>query len=253
MFLSRFGIFVLIVAVLGTPTLISFAPISSGAAALVADDKQFEAWWTDLENGEREASLALLNFADRPKEAVLFLKTRLKPLTISSGQVKALLLKLGSANEALSKPAFEELEYFDPRLAIDLVTLMDRYTEYPVRQRLVEVLSGRNPESLKDYEDLKIRPVGNGFNFSGNKKGLGGLNWWAEHRVERLSPNDLGGGKKKKWSRAIRAIALLEHIRSPDAVAVLNEMASGHRDAYPTKVAKQALAAISQGSQVAPP
>ena len=189
-------------------TLISFASKSSAADPSVADERKLETWWADLEKGEPEASRALLNLAARPKSAVLFLKTRLKPLTISSGQVKALLLKLGSSNEALWKPAFEELEYFDPRLAIDLQTLMDRYTEYPVRRRLVEVLSGRDPDSLKDYEDLKIRPVGDGFNFSGNMA-MGVMNWWAEHRLERLSPS---GGAKKKWTRAVCAIVLLEHI-----------------------------------------
>jgi hypothetical protein len=229
---------------MGTSVL-SFAAISSRGDAPVADERKFEAWWADLENGEQEATRALLNLADRPKAAVLFLKTRLRPLTISSGQVKGLLLKLDSSNEALWKPAFEELEYFDPRLAIDLETLMDRYTEYPLRQRLVAVLSDRDPDSLKDYEDLKIRPVGDGFNFSA-KRPNGVLNWWAEHRVERLR-------SKKKWTRAIRAIVLLEHIRTPDAVAILNEMASGHPDAYPTRVAKQALAAIGDSSATAIP
>jgi hypothetical protein len=251
--LSRFGVFSLVLAVLGPPALISFASISSGAASQVADETKFEAWWADLENREPDATRALLNLAARPKDAVPFLKTRMKPLTISSGQVKALLLKLGSSNEALSKPAFEELEYFDPRLAIELETLMDRYTEYPLRQRLVAVLSGRDLDSLNDYEDLKIRPVGTGFNFSGNKRAVGVINWWAEHRVDRLSPGGLGGGEKKKWTRAIRAIVLLEHIRTPDAVAILNDMASGHPDAYPTKVAKQALAAIRDSSAGASP
>jgi hypothetical protein len=69
----------------------------------------------------------------------------MKPLTISSAQVKSLLLKLGNDNEAVWKPAFEELEYFDPRLAIDLQTLMERYMDSPTRQRMVEVMSGRRP------------------------------------------------------------------------------------------------------------
>jgi hypothetical protein len=109
-------------------------------------------------------------------------RNKLKPLTISSAQIKALLLKLGNTNEAVWTPAFEELDYFDPRLAIDLETLMGRYTEYPVRRRLVEVLSGREAESLKDREDLKLRKVGGGLNFSGSVAGRVG-SWWAENRV----------------------------------------------------------------------
>ncbi len=250
MLASRVCVSGLMAAALGLATFVLLASSSTGANPPVADEKQMEAWWADLEKGELEATRALLNFADRPKDAVDFLKKKLKPLTISSGQVKALLLKLGSSNEALWKPAFEELDYFDPRLAIDLETLMDRYTEYPARQRLVEILSGRDAGSLKDREDLKIRPVGTGFNFSGKTaRGVG--SWWAEHRVERINSGNARGDFKKKWTRAVRAIVLLEHIRTPDAVAILRDMAGGHPDAYPTKVAKEAVAAMDDKSAAA--
>jgi hypothetical protein len=47
--------------------------------------------------------------------------------------------------------------------------------------------------------------------------------------------------REKKWTRAVRAIVLLEHIGTPDATAILKDMATGHPDAYPSKVAKEAL------------
>jgi hypothetical protein len=133
------------------------APIGFTAIAAADDEKAkrpspaedpkdgpapFEAWWQDLEKAETEATRALLNLADRREEAVAFLKDRMKPLKITAAEVRALLLKLGNANEKVWKPAFEELEYFDPRLAFDLETLMDRYKEAPGRQRMVEVMSG---------------------------------------------------------------------------------------------------------------
>jgi hypothetical protein len=34
---------------------------------------------------------------------------------------------------------------------------------------------------------------------------------------------------------------LLEHIGTPEAVAILKDMASGHPDAQPTRVAREAL------------
>jgi hypothetical protein len=43
------------------------------------------------------------------------------------------------------------------------------------------------------------------------------------------------------WVRAIRAIALLEQVGTPGAVAILKDMATGHPDASPTKAAKVAL------------
>jgi hypothetical protein len=114
----------------------------------VVDAKQMEAWWDDLEQNKVVATRALLKLGDQPQQTVAFLKGKLKPLKIDSGKVKALLLKLGNANEQVWKPAFEELEYFDPRLAIDLQELMDRITKSPARQRMVEVLSGRKAGSL---------------------------------------------------------------------------------------------------------
>ena len=145
----RFQAAGLIAAVLGIAAVAPIISSSCGAGPATADEKQMEVWWVDLEKGDTAATRALLNLSDRPKESVAFLKRKMKPLTISSGQVKALLLKLGNSNESVWKPAFEELEYFDPRLAIDLQTLMDRYTESPTRQRMVEILSGREARSLK--------------------------------------------------------------------------------------------------------
>jgi hypothetical protein len=57
--------------------------------------------------------------------------------------------------------------------------------------------------------------------------------WWAEYQVARIV--------KKKWARSVRAIALLEFIHTPEAVTILKEMASGHPEAQPTRVAKEAL------------
>ena len=233
----------LIVATLGIAAWVVVVSPSTGAApATTLDGKSMEAWWADLEKGETVATRALLNLSDRPNGAVAFLRSRMKPLTISSGQVKSLILKLGSANKKVWKPAFEELEYFDPRLAIDLPTLMDRYTEYPARRRMVEVLSAREAGSLEEKQDLQLAPVLNGFNFTA-KTALTGHSWWAEHRIERINV-DSWGIPKKKWTRAVRAIVLLEHLGTPDAVAILKEMATGHPDAYPTKLAKEALKAV---------
>jgi hypothetical protein len=231
-------------------TLSTFGSLGSGSPGFeptAADTKPLEAWWADLEKGEMAATRAVLSLADRPQDSVAFLATKLKRLTISSGQVKALLLKLGNDNEAVWRPAFEELDYFDPRLAIDLQTLMDRYTEYPVRQRLVEVLSGYEADFLKERTELTLRPVRDGFNFTGKSaRGVG--SWWAEHRIERINSGDARRDIKKKWTRAVRAIVLLERLHTPDAVTILKAMAGGHPDAYPTKAARQALADLGEAS-----
>ncbi len=210
--------------------------------ALSPDDKRIESLWADLEKGDLEASRALLNLSARPRDAVDFLKRKLKPLKLSSGQAKALLLKLGNGEESVWKPAFEELEYFDPRLAIDLQILMDRYKEAPGRQRMVEVLSGREAGQLAGKE-VSLRPVGqDGFNFFAQPN-FG--SWWAEHKIERINSH-VHRTDKKKWTRAVRAIVLLEYLGTPDAEEILKDMAKGHPDAQPTKVAKEALKTLAR-------
>jgi hypothetical protein len=209
------------------------APVRDGAAVAA---QQMEALWNDLEKEEAVATRALLRLSAKPAEAVAFLKETMKPLRIEAERVKSLLAKLGSDKDDIWKPAFEELEYFDPRLAIDLTTLMNDVTESPARQRMVAVLSGRLAERLEG-KTVSIRPLGgggDGFNFFDGRG-----SWWAEHKVERL--NRGGGDSKKKWTRAVRAIVLLEHIGTPDAVIVLRSMATGHLDAQPTKEARAAL------------
>jgi hypothetical protein len=42
---------------------------------------------------------------------------------------------------------------------------------------------------------------------------------------------------------------LLEHFGTPDAIAILKDMASGNADAQPTKVAQEALANLGQAGQ----
>ena len=231
--------------------------LATSAVAAPADDKagrsepgkapkggtgSFESWWDDLEKPEIDAARALLNMADRREEAVAFLKTKMKPLKMTAAEIRALLLKLGNENEKVWKPAFEELEYFDPRLAIDLETLMDRYKEAPGRQRMVEVLSGREAGQLAG-KTVILRKHGDYFNFFAEPN-FG--SWWAEHKLDRVNNPAGWGNPKKKWTRAGRAIVLLEHFGTPGAVAILKEMASGNPDAQPTKVAKEALARLGK-------
>ena len=197
--------------------------------------------WADLEKEEEIATRALLKFADQPKETVAYFAEVMKPLMVDADWVQVRLMRLGNkADDEVWRGAFEELEYFDPRLAIDLETLMKDVTDSPARQRMVEVLSGRELDSLKG-KAITLRKSGDAdINFFAPDSG----SWWAEHKVERLN-SSAWMGFKKKWTRAVRAIALLEHVGSPEAKAVLKAMAMGHIDARPTKSAKEALARLA--------
>jgi hypothetical protein len=200
-----------------------------------SDDALLETLWADLNKEEPAASRALLKLAAQPEHTVAFLKPKMRPLKLTAKELRALLEKLGSDQEKVWKGAFNELKYLDPRLAIDLEDLMLDITTSPTRQRLVAVLSDRAVESLTS-ESINLRRLsaGRGFNFN-----QAGRSWWAEHLVSRLASTP--SAHKREWLRLMRAIVLLEHIGTPDALAIFNTMASGHLDATPTKLASEAV------------
>ena len=227
------------------PMILTAALLVAGASAPRAqeapvDVKAMEGWWADLIKDEPAASRALLKLAARPGETTAFLKDKMPPLTVDAERVQFLLNILGDEKEEIWKPAFEELEYFDPRLAIDLDTLMSTVTNTPARQRMVEVLSGRQANSLgRDKVDLrKFGKDEQSYNFF---SGIG--SWWAEPKVAKLN-SFAWGNTKSRWTRAVRAIALLESFGTPEATDQIREMAKGHPDAQPTVVAKETLGRI---------
>jgi hypothetical protein len=195
--------------------------------------KELETLWSDLYGSDPAAANAVIRFYKNADAAVPFLKEKLPPLKLDADQCRRLLKQLGSQDEKVWKAAWEKLDYLDPRLAIDLQTLMDEVTDVPARTRMVELCSGRKADSLAG-EDVNLRAVGDdGFNFFARGS------WWAEHRVERI-----GGGvwnPKMAWTRAARGVAILEQIGTPEAMQVLRQIASGHPDAFPTKAAKESL------------
>ena len=197
-----------------------------------------DGWWAGLEKPEPEASRALLKMAGKPIEAVAFLKPKLKRVVLDPDRLNDLLAKLGSVDESEWRPAFEELEYFDPRIAMPLEDLMKQVTEAPARQRLVAVMTGRPATSLvgKTINLRKLNAGGHNFQM------VPGGSFWAEEDLSRL--NAFRYDEKSKWMRAARAISLLEHIGTPEAVAILKDLALGQPSVQPSRVANEALERI---------
>ena len=199
------------------------------------DRVTIESWWEKLEKPELEASRALLRLSDHPREVIPFLRTKLLPVRLSERRFDELLEQLGNDEEEIWKAAFEEFEYFDPRLAVPLEKIMERVTESPARQRIVEVMSGRTPGSLEGT--VILREVGGGGHnfYSEVSKG----SWWAESKISQI--NYRYSNRKVKWNRAVRAIVLLRHFETPAADAILEDLAKGHPEAQPTRAAREAL------------
>jgi hypothetical protein len=197
-----------------------------------AKQKELEALWADLYKDEPAASTAVIKLFKQPDHTVPFLKEKLRPLKLTAARCKQLLSDLGSKDEKIWKAAWDELDYLDPRLAIDLPTLMKDVTDNPARTRMVELCSARTADSLLG-ENVQLRSVGDGYNFT--SKG----SWWGEHQIERIGKGFWN--TKKSWTRATRGIAILEQVRSTEAKKVLEQMAEGHPEAFPTKAAKESL------------
>ena len=105
---------------------------------------------------------------------------------------------------------------------------------------MVAVLNGQHVDTYKGKLLTLMKTGKDSFQFFD-----GNITLWAEHHVERLMFR-AGDGHKQKWTRAVRAILLLEHVGTPEARALLKSMASGHVDACPTRSAKDALARLAK-------
>jgi hypothetical protein len=197
-----------------------------------SDAEQMQSWWNDLEKSDPEASRALLKMSKKPDETVAFLKENLPALKIEPDEARQLLKDLESDDETVWKPSYEKLRYLDPRLAIELPVLMVEITNPVARPRMVEILSDRDQGSLSGKE-LQYQTFAGGQNFSDGRS-----SWWAEKDLAKLCDRY---NEKAAWTRASRAIVLLEHIGTPAAVDVLKNLATGNPDAKPTKVAIEAL------------
>ena len=212
--------------------LLAWSFLGWAAEATKPDAEQMQSWWDDLEKPDPAASRALLKMSATPAESVVFLKEQLQPLKIEADEVNRLIKDLESDDDTVWKPSYEKLRYFDPRLAIELPVMMAQVSNERARSRLVEILSDRDQGSLAG-KSVQYREFADGQNFID-----GNSSFWAEKDLTKV------GGRyapKKTWTRAIRAITLLEHINTPDAIAILKDLSTGNPDAQPTKEANTAL------------
>ena len=217
--------------------LLTWSFLGWAAEATQSDAEQMQSWWDDLEKSDPAASRALLKMSDKPAETIAFLKEHLQPLKLEVDEANKLIKDLESDDETVWKPSYEKLRYFDPRLAIELPVMMAEVTNETARSRLVEILADREQGSYAGKQ-IKYSTFAGGQNFV-----IGNGSIWAEKDVSRI-----GGAyvPKAPWTRAIRAIVLLEHIHTPEAIAIIKDLSTGNPDAQPTKEANTALENLSK-------
>jgi hypothetical protein len=164
-----------------------------------------------------------------------FLKAKLQPIKSDKAQIKKWIKALDSEREDEWKPAYESLRYYHPILALtptEIIKLADTAT---IRTRLHGAWYGSpvNELGMENIEEISL--------------GQSTVTWTSLDRLGNRIPSwdfvpTLSTFRLATWERARIAIILLERIGTPDAKAVLKQLADGHPDILPTKEAKVAIA-----------
>jgi hypothetical protein len=212
---------------------------------------------------EAVSSRALLELSARPKaDVTAFLAGKLKPLKLTEDRAKKLLADLGDEKEETAKAAFDELSYFDPRLALPVDDMLKDLPAGRHRERVASLLLGTGLDGLAgckvEYNSAAVMAARNGGKkFPGNfmvedpnpqrAGAAAGIEKYSTAVAE--TPAEMSGAGwlgHRQWNRATRAVMILEHLGTPEAVKVLEAMAGGHDEAGPTKAAKEAVGRLKK-------
>ncbi len=227
-FVIPMAIMLLLAATTKTPT----APAPKPSAERMR--KEMDAAWADLLSAdELTAARAVLRLAAAREDAVEYLKKKMRPLKLSKGHATRLIADLGGIEEKAARAAFEEFGYLDPRLALGDEELRDAMLDKPASRRLSAVLCDLPIDGMSGEKWHWYSPDNKVYRFNCGEA--------VSNRDVAISVALIGTvGRKATWARAIRAVAVLEYVDTPKARAILDEMATGHPDAAPTKAARLA-------------
>jgi hypothetical protein len=209
-----------------------WVPVTTAAPA-PKPSPELNQLWSDLASAdELTATRAVLKLAAH-KDAVEYLKGKLRPLKLSRKRATDLITDLGGDNEKVARAAFEELLYLDPRLALEDKELRQAMLDTSsANRRLAAVLCDLPFDSFTGKWHWHT-PDNEVYRFTDYES-----NW---ELLVSIEVKGIGTkGRKATWTRALRAIAILEQIGTPKAAAILEDLATGHPDAAPTKAAKLA-------------
>jgi hypothetical protein len=199
--------------------------------------------WIDLASpDEAKGMLAVLSLARSPREAVAMLKDRVRPVKADSKRVAQLVGQLDHGNFTVRNNATLELEYYGKYIKEDLEKALKKNASAETNSRIRHLIE-RMPQDAKANPPVtpKFRP--------GGSIAVSNVNGQVQIVIDGV-PLDLSRmptppppppGPPSSWVRAARAVTLLEHLDTPEARAILQEIAAGEADALPTTAARSAL------------
>ena len=204
------------------------------------------AWQELLSADEAKATKAALAFAAKPKESVEFLTDALKPLKAEPKLLAKLFGDLGDKDYKTREAAQVELEYFGKFIKTDLEKAAKDESNPEAKERLGKLLgrieAADKEDKIKNAKPEAANPGGRGVSVS-NVNGRvtimidGKIIDTTPKVVEKLPP-------PPTWTRAGRAIGILEFLGTPEAVKLLESLSLGEDTAAPTKQAQDALARL---------
>lgn len=201
-----------------------------------------DALWDDLASpDEGKATRAALALASRPADAVTLLRERLRPVKLSEADSTRLIDKLGAEEFTDREAAASELEYYGKFIKADLEKALGRKPAAEVAKRIKQLLDRMpvDPGTAPPPTGLDI-DAGRSISIS---NAAGKLTILVDGKPLDLTPKALPVPVPPRgWARAVRAVAVLEHVGTSDAEKLVRRMSEGERDAQPTRAAREALA-----------
>jgi hypothetical protein len=217
-------------------------------------DSPLDTAWKDLLSpDEAVATRAALTLATQP-EAVKFLTDKLRPVKVDKKLLAKLFADLGDRDFRTREAAQAELEYFGRFIKSEMDAEAKATEVAEVKERLGKLLGGiearEKIEQLKDGKEEKAEqpPPGNLGRRGGSVSIVNGRVFINGKEVDpNAKPVVIERpGPPAGWVRAGRGIGVLEHLATPDAVKLLEQIALGEDNAPPTKQAQDALARLKR-------
>ena len=185
--------------------------------------------WADLAGSDQvPVTRAILAVAKKPSDAVAFLKANLLPVKADSARVARLIKDLESNQFAVRQKATEELEYLDKYIKTDLEKAMESSAGAETKQRLKQLLDRLPkpaqaakplPPQARDESTMCRVIVANGQ----QQIIINGVPVNGMAAATPIAPP----GPSAYWVRAVRAIAILEDIGTPEARQVIESLSKG--------------------------
>jgi len=229
-------------------TLVAICLLCLTSTAFAADEPLAAAWQDLLSADEAKATRAACVFAAKPKEGIEFLAANLRPLKVEPKRIEKLVAELGGNDFATREAAQQELEYLGKFAKLNLASALKETSNAEAKERLAKLL-GRIEIVEKQEQVNEAKPAnplngGGGVSVS-NVNGKVTITVNGQQLdltpkvIEKLPP-------PASWSRAARAIGILEFAGTPEAVRVLESISLGEDNAPPTKLAQDALARLKR-------